>query len=171
MADHDFPYDDFHLVLGQLTHAWAHIELTLDVLTLHVHYYRGDQSSETQVPRSLSRKLKYIKKEFKTDDTLKPWEPQAVELCSRISARSSERHDLVHGVAIGSASDIQIEILKLHYGKLYHSSTRKTITLTEILNNTLAAQDLADEAANLLSSAFANFRRDVRNKALGKGGI
>lgn len=99
-------FNDFLDGVGRLTLSWGQLELGIDgcVILIHKHW-GGAQTVETQRPRALERKLTYLKKAYRKIPALPAIDNiDMCEMLDNISAAAVMRHDLVHGIALGTSS-------------------------------------------------------------------
>jgi hypothetical protein len=99
------PADEaFFSALGRLTISWAQIELGIDLTVTILHYSLNGQELEREMPWSLKRKLKYMRRCFNGlrihGKAFELLAPTIEALAGEIDAASEFRHDLLHGFAL-----------------------------------------------------------------------
>jgi hypothetical protein len=104
----DYRSDEFSLdylaAVGAVTLNFAALETTLDFMVAMT--FNGlDRMGEKEIPRSLDRKLSFLRKAFK-HSVLGPIKADADRVFDRVHNVKEERHDAVHGALIGSGLDI-----------------------------------------------------------------
>lgn len=108
MTGGGFPYDgdeELYSALGKLTISWAYVEFGLDWLIREIHEPLGFQATESQVPISLTRKLRYLRKAFRSLDKLATFRDRFEKIADQIRDAADERHDLIHGFIVGQHGD------------------------------------------------------------------
>ena len=104
MAGAGFPYDgaeEFYSAIGKLTISWAYTEMGLDWLIREIHEpLGGQQHIEPDIPISLQRKLRYLRRAFKALPRLSSFQARFHKIADDIQTASVERHDLIHGFII-----------------------------------------------------------------------
>jgi hypothetical protein len=104
-----FPYDgpeDFYASIGKFAISWAYVEFGLDWLIRHVlHQLDGSKHVEPDMPASLQRKLKYLRKAFRTLPRLATFKDRFEKMADKIRDASDERHDLIHGFIVSQEGE------------------------------------------------------------------
>lgn len=92
--------DDFLglcMAIGYVSLNWASIEQDLDMWIALIYHDLGGRQEQPQIPVSLTRKLSFLRRAFKTITALKTLEIEAASLLSRVRDLAGKRHDLIHG--------------------------------------------------------------------------
>jgi len=104
-----FPYDgadDFYASIGKFAISWAYVEFGLDWMLVHIHHQlEGKEQVEPEIPISLQRKLKYLRKAFRTLPRLASFKDRFEKIADRIRDASDERHDLIHGFIVSQEGE------------------------------------------------------------------
>jgi hypothetical protein len=104
-----FPFDgddELYSALGKLTISWAYVEFGLDWLIREIHRpLNGSQLVQADVPLSLQRKLKYLRRAFKQIEILASFRERFDKIADQIREASDERHDLIHGFIVSQQGD------------------------------------------------------------------
>jgi hypothetical protein len=126
MANFPDPKDImFYAAIGRLTVAWANVEAGLDMLIDVIHRHLDGKRVDEERPRSLQRKLSYMKDYLTVigldDQGSKPYRA----LLTEIKVQSDFRHDIIHGfvteMAVGSG---EAKLLRfLHQKERFHQKT------------------------------------------------
>lgn len=93
--------DDFQSLcaaIGFVEVNWALFEQSLDFIVLTAHKDLGGSVIEPELPRSYSRKVKFLRRAFSKITVLTPLKSESTEILDRSCELSKARHDLTHGV-------------------------------------------------------------------------
>jgi hypothetical protein len=93
--------DDFQSLcaaIGFVEVNWALFEQSLDFIVITAFQDLGGSALDKELPRSYSRKAKFLRKAFSKVAVLNPLKAEATEILSRSDELSTKRHDLMHGV-------------------------------------------------------------------------
>jgi hypothetical protein len=136
--------EHFFGAIGRLTIAWGYLELGLDCVIFEIHRaFRGNEIAP-ELPRSLSRKLAYLRKWAKkmvADDEAVAGYHSLLESIER-SART--RHDLIHGVVTEMAEGSgEAEYARLMRNPDGYEIREIAFTTTDILQAATEAQRLS----------------------------
>jgi hypothetical protein len=135
------PDDPMFAAIGRLATAWSFLEAGIDYSIMFLHSEFGGNAVEPEIPWSLQRKLKYLKKCFRRIERFKSQANAVAELMDIIRTASVMRHDIIHGFAIGHPEGAtQLEMIRLLRDKGGNIPDQKlfTVTIEQIL---LAAQE------------------------------
>lgn len=99
MSKFTSPADEaFFGAIGRLTISWGHLDFGLDCLVEIVYLGCNGHEIEAEIPRSLSRKLRYLRAAFKR----MPLQQDAIEafllIFDQIETEARFRHNLIHGI-------------------------------------------------------------------------
>jgi hypothetical protein len=128
--------------IGALTVLWAEIEIGLD-MTIGILIL--DQNvSDSELPRSLQRKIKFFKKNFARAPAVANLNERASKIVEELDRLRVIRHDAVHGVALELLSPTVRKVLRLDYDgkdlKLEYK-TYGLADLTSALNDMVALKN------------------------------
>ena len=101
MATYTSPEDEnFFGAVGRLVISWGHLEFSLDCMVEIIHIGFGGAEIEPEIPRTLQRKIRFLRTAFKR----MPLPQDAIQgytaLFGDIEAAAQTRHDIVHGIVI-----------------------------------------------------------------------
>jgi len=148
--------ENFFGAIGRLTISWAHLELGLDCLVEITYHGFGGSDIEQEIPRSLKRKLSYLRAVFRNmqllpSDSLKGYE----YLFNEIKDASTTRHDIIHGVVTEhverSGEATMIRAIRTKTGI---TKRELSLTTTDIFNAAILARDLASKLLNLVNQVY-----------------
>lgn len=103
--------EQFYGAIGRLTISWAHTEFGLDCMAEIIHHGFGGKDIEPEIPRSLSRKLTYLRKAFRRLPIPEEALNGHISLFDAISAESGMCHDIIHGFLLSHEKDVGRAIL------------------------------------------------------------
>ena len=86
------------MALGYFTHSWAHAEATLDALVGTLHFACGGNTIEDELPRSLDRRIAFIRSCHNKLPALAEWKAKGLEIADRFGEMRNSRHTLTHGL-------------------------------------------------------------------------
>jgi hypothetical protein len=149
-SQYDSKDDAFFAAVGRLALGWGMIDSCLEVMCLIIFNDFGGRKIEDEIPWSLSRKIKFLRRCFSTIELFKPVAPILLPLLVKAAAGMEKRHDVVHGVLLSSPEPG----LPTQMGRFLRSlrapyDHRFAITTDEILRDALAANDLGGRLLNL----------------------
>jgi hypothetical protein len=125
MADE---FDDFNslcLTIGFVVVNWALAEQSLDFTVETIYSKCAGNSMEKELPRSFQKKVKFLRKAFRTSVALQTYADDGNRLLDRMEALATRRHDLVHGVVVSIESvNGTFPIDKLDYKSQQHVMRR-----------------------------------------------
>ena len=78
---------------------WAKMEGALDSINHAIFYIGRGKQIEPEVPESLSRKLRFMRRAHSRLPELKPLQASADRIVDRVHDLKQRRHDMVHGIA------------------------------------------------------------------------
>jgi len=137
--------ENFFGAIGRLTISWAHLELGLDGAVFEIHRAFGGRDIETELPRSLSRKLAYLRTWVKQIEALGGENADGfLGLLDSIETSSQTRHDLIHGIV----TEMEEGSGKAEFKRLLHTGGRPKVrefsmTTVDILRAATEAQRLS----------------------------
>lgn len=151
-----FPFEgdeDFYASIGKLTISWAYVEFGLDWLIREIHEpLDGQTIVESEIPISLQRKVKYLRRAFNKLPQLAQFRGRFEKIADETIAASTERHDLIHGFIISQQGDKAIMVRMLpgvKKPKLFPVTT-VSILKAAVRADAIQAQSLASDVASFL---------------------
>ncbi|MBG19735.1 MAG: hypothetical protein CML31_07190 [Rhizobiales bacterium] len=137
----------FFAAIGRLAVSWAHVEAALDIKVEMARKMGWDKVDPVR-PRSLKRKVEYLKRFFKSlnmpDDGMESYD----RLFRRIHDLAEARHDIIHGAVIEHAEDsTEVKFVRFLYSD--DELGRKPITA-----NSKTVMGKAQEMERLAHSMF-----------------
>ena len=122
------------LSVGQLVLSWSVVEVSLDQWVAIIYQGVGGKQIEREMPRALSRKIKFLRRCFKSILALEPFAEEATNLLGRAKELSSIRHTVVHGYVSKYDPDTQTAtFVKLDAGKEIHQINITPLTFDQLL--------------------------------------
>lgn len=97
--------------LGMITHSWAGLEITLDLVNWAIAYH---QAEKEPFPVSLNRKIHFFRSAHNKDPMLLSLQANALEIADDITAASKLRHDLIHGYVRDGMHQPVLRVYKHH---------------------------------------------------------
>ena len=96
------PADEaFFAAIGRLTISWAYVETGISFLIEMIHHsLNGEERVDRVKPISLTRRLTYLRKAFRTLPELASFQDGFGNLATTIEAESETRHDIIHGFVL-----------------------------------------------------------------------
>jgi hypothetical protein len=135
--------------IGKLTVTWAHLEGGLDLMIQVIFHDLDNPPGEKEVPKALSRKIRYLKRAFKKLPVSEDDRTRYDQLFQDIQTESIVRHDIIHGFIFlhtegtGQAKAVRFLQNKLHLDhKLVHLDT------ASIMEAAIRAKKLASFTMN-----------------------
>jgi hypothetical protein len=146
--------EELFSAIGRLTLSWAQIELGLDLTVLILHHNLSGNEIESEMPWSLKRKLKYIRRFFnrlKTHgEAFELIAPVVEALVVEINSASEFRHDLVHGFALECVEGSgEITMARLYRGRKPYERKEFKVSSLQILDQAARAGKLAGRVIKL----------------------
>ncbi len=147
--------EEFFAAIGRLTISWAQLESGIDLTVLMLHHNLNGRQFQREIPWTLSRKLRYIRKCF---NGLKATHGKAFELLApaiekltaEIEAASEFRHDLLHGFALDHTEGAsEVEMYRLLRGDVPYARKKFTVSTAQILEQAGLAVKLGGRAIKL----------------------
>jgi hypothetical protein len=90
----------FFAALGRIAFLWAGIESSLDLSMSLIHQKLGGNELEPILPFSLSNKIKFLRKAFKTIPALAKGRAAWLQVLTNVKRQSGSRNRLIHSFAI-----------------------------------------------------------------------
>jgi len=151
-----FPFEgdeDFYASIGKLTISWAYVEFGLDWMLREIHEPLGGQTIvEPEIPISLQRKVRYLRKAFNKLPQLASFRDRFKTIGDEIVAASDERHDLIHGFIVSQHGDKAVMVRMVpgvKKPKLFPVTT-VSILKAAVRADRIQAQSLAMDVSNSL---------------------
>ncbi len=153
------PSEGFLAAVGTLTLNWAAIETALDFMTAIIfHGYKHDKM-EPGIPRSLERKLKFLRRGLK-HPAFNAFQVRADALLLDILAQRNDRHELVHGALLEDPQGDVVQTLRVKYEPCGHRLSIHTVTTAEVEAGAERARTLSDRSTALAARVLAAARPD-----------
>lgn len=137
------PSDRFLAAVGALTLNWAIIETGLDFCCAIVFHEFDGRNIEPEIPRSLGRKIAFLKKGM-AHPRLTSIRAYGLDLLQTIKDRKNERHQIVHGALTGNAKEDAVQMMRTRYTPQMHHSSLHTVTVDQVKESSDRALALAD---------------------------
>lgn len=148
--DYDDEYHALCSALGFVVVNWAITEQSLDGCVAIIFHDHGGKNIESEIPRSLSKKVEFLKKCFKKLPTLAALQNDALKTLQNVNTMSGRRHDLVHGAITSVTSQNGVfEFAKLDFEKQMHVVRTVHLDLTKFDDLATEILDLGGEVADL----------------------
>ena len=142
------PSDRFLAAVGALTLNWAVIETGLDFACAIVFHEFEGRKIEPEIPRSLGRKISFLKRGLK-HSRLASIRAYGLDLLQTIADRKNERHEIVHGAVTGNVKEDAVQMMRVQYTPEMHHSTTHVVTVDEVGEASARALALANPAIML----------------------
>jgi hypothetical protein len=154
MVDDPIAPDDFVASVGRLAISWATLELTLDLTAYIVFHSYNGSSLEGVLPRSLERKIRFLRDGFRKLAPLSSQCESAIRLLVATAQASVFRHDILHGFSVHSlaagASDVAMaRLLREAAG---FKPKQFTVSAEHINQEAVTVMRLAKEGVALVDS-------------------
>lgn len=135
MDPDDPEFADFFKSLGLITYHWPFVEICMDnCISVIWQKVPGGNKLATEVPVSLSNKLKFLTKAFNQLPALSEFKSEGKNLVAKIKANKERRHDRIHGGVIGALVNSNqppiYEFIRIEYQKTSHTTVTGSISAT-----------------------------------------
>lgn len=151
-----FAPSEFLAALGAVTLNWAAIEAALDFTTAIIFHELRNDKMESEVPRSLEKKLKFIKQALRHERLAQIEQPARMVIAELLKCKE-DRHGLVHG-AVMDADAESVTTLRVEYLATRHKLSSRRVTITDVQRLAERAHELSQRATHL-SIAVYNIAR------------
>ena len=155
MSDID-PITSRFALIGLITVFWAKLEGAIDVCN-HLAFEHGGSRFEKNLPKSMSRKLKYMRLCHNKLPALHDAKDRAGALIDTIHALRERRNDLIHGVAMIFPTGDLLHIFKLSHGEnglLVGTASITNDALRTLFLEIVRVFNLAEDHVLAVSDAF-----------------
>ena len=115
MSDID-PITSRFVLIGLITVTWARLEGSIDVCN-DLAFGRGGNLVEKHLPKSMTRKLRFMRRCHNELPALCGVKDRADALVESINALRQRRNDLIHGVAMSFPTGDFLHTFKLSHGE------------------------------------------------------
>lgn len=135
VQDNEAALTTLQIELGRVVMVFGPLELFLDCIVSIIFLRFAGNKIEDELPRSLKRKVAFVKKSLRRIADLKPLLESAMPLLIEISNLAEQRHQLIHGCNLHTPRDgdtAQLDFVKLAYGEQIHSIDTHKFTIPEI---------------------------------------
>ena len=138
------------LSVGQLILSWSFIEVSLDQWVAIIYQGGGGQKIEREIPRAINRKIKFLRRCFKSIAALEPFAEEATNLLGSAKELSGIRHIIVHGYPSTYDPDTQtVTFVKLDAGRDIHRVNETPLTFAQLLDAGGKCLDLSTDVTRL----------------------
>lgn len=148
--------EEFFGAIGRVVLSWAQLELGLDLSILAIRLDLGGDTIEPEAPRTLQRKLAFLRKAAKQLPGLVERRDEIIALAAAVRAESEGRHDLIHGVAMrhlpGGSEAAMLRLLRETSGP---PAKAFVVTTTSLLERAVRAGKLASQSLALVTALVA----------------
>ena len=100
MAEEVDNFQSLCAAIGFVVVNWALAEQSLDYTVETIYKECGGNTLEKQLPQSFQRKVKFLRKMFRTSVALQRYADDGNKLLDRMVPLSKTRNDLIHGVVV-----------------------------------------------------------------------
>lgn len=156
---------EFLAAVGTLTLNWAAVETALDYIVTVVFHRYSRPEAEPEIPRSLDKKLTFLKDAIKADPRLDNMAPQLQALITRVHNLKERRHEIVHGPSLGPGEGDATTLIRVTYGRTRHTLGERKVTTAGITTIANAVHQLADDLVRFVAMLMGIPEDDI-NKAL-----
>jgi hypothetical protein len=135
-----------YTAIGHLVVNWAFVEQIIDMWCTIAYQAPGGGQIAKELPRELSRKIKFLKACFRDMPALAPLAEEARECLARAKQISATRHFVIHGAIAGyEPSDHTLRFVRLDLvdESTMHQEADLLITAQQLLDQGTACLDLA----------------------------
>lgn len=142
----------FYTTVGLFVANWAFVEIALDHWITIIFRSAGGKHVEREMPRALSRKLKFLRRCTRQIDALAPYSKQALRYMTRPGELAKTRQFVVHGVLANFDADYMlISFVKIDTApdKTEHIVSELIIPVQDLLNQGVECMNLASDMFDL----------------------
>lgn len=157
-------YRALYTAVGQMTIRWAGLELVLDDLVRNI--FPISEASDTEIPRSLKRKVNFLKRTMDTTPRLAPFWEDGRALARRIKKGSEDRNWIIHGVVADVAhfeATGDLTLNRVTYQETNIAVDTKTFTVKEIDGFTVQFHVLMNELARFQDAVLEHLDKTDRH--------
>ena len=150
--------DEFYIAIGKITIAWAMVEIPMDAIVGMVFTRTSGREFSPQIPRSFSKKAKFLDQCAKKVSTIAPFKESILELTEEMRRLSVDRQRLVHGIVdnFTPVDDDAILIRHMRYESDRHLVEEHKTSLAKI-DITINDLIFVGSFANMLANKMANY--------------
>jgi hypothetical protein len=148
--------------VGRMVMTWTYVEASLDAIVALLFQKFGGKEIEQEVPRSLKKKVTFIKRCLKLPALL-PFGEEGASLMREVSALADTRHLIAHGTFMTwphEFGETRLKLKMFQYQAKFHKVEDKDTTLKELDDASLKAISLAviliDWCRDIMESGSAN---------------
>jgi hypothetical protein len=134
------------------------LEVGVDFIVASTFNGMGGHPKHPEVPRSLDRKIDYLRK-FAKLPVAAEWAARMESICDGLQRLKEQRHIIVHGMATAELEGGGWSVFKVRYEKLIHASGDHPVTEESILQLTGETAELTESALGLASELLARIQK------------
>ncbi|MFH1158813.1 MAG: hypothetical protein V1721_08075 [Pseudomonadota bacterium] len=169
MSDTTFDQLRVLVCVGKLTICWAYIENFLDIIITFIFKSLNGNQIETEIPRSLSRKLDFMKLAAKQIPIFGPLKDEIIALVEKLEAAAVTRHDLIHGVMdVEGLMDSEFEKKEIRIRRLIRKENlhrNVAFSMDELLKHVSSAEVLTEQVLAMINSILNAIKEKTPKRA------
>ena len=147
------------MAVGQMVLSWSFVEVSLDQWVAIIYQGVGGRNLAEEIPRALTRKIKFLRRCFRNIAALDPFAEEATKLLDRAKEISEIRHTVVHGYISKYEPHTQtVTFVKLDAEKDIHRRFEIPLTFPQLLDAGGKCLDLSTDFTRFtkrLTDSFA----------------
>lgn len=147
------PYESndeaFFAAVGRLALAWGMIDAGLTVLVNVVYTRYEGQKIEDEIPWSLTRKIRFLRRCFSRIEIFKPSAQIFMPILNEVSKASETRHDIIHGILLSIPEAAESTQMARFLRGQRPGHRAFSISTAEILESAKSARDLGGRIVNV----------------------
>ena len=136
IISHDH-FRDVCICIGQIVVPFAQIEASLDMAIATI-YQNGGKSHADELPRTLSRRIAYVRRCLKKMTALEPAREEGLEILTALYRESDIRNNVVHGYLYrfdDETGTAGFRLLDAFMDKHLHTERVHSYTLAEMMES------------------------------------
>ena len=142
----------YYTTVGLFVANWAFVEIALDHWITIIFRSAGGKHVEREMPKALSRKLKFLRRCIRRIDALAPYSEQALRYMTRAGELAKTRQFVIHGVLTNfDENHMLIGFVKIDSApdKTQRIISELIIPVQDLLNQGVECMDLASDMFDL----------------------
>lgn len=146
--------------MGMIITHWALAEHALCASAALIHKHLGGNTIEEEIPRSLSRVTKFLRRCFKKLPHLAPFKDEGEQILRELEKHAQVRHTLIHGAVKGFSerqAALYFERVNLDIPSDVDVRATKLITLEQISETVRVVSNLSVQTLNFCAGLFRAF--------------